>query len=176
MFDTVKMVMEVTPERVEDALEEVARWVTKENTSQKELQVLLGKLHFVCKCVRQVRVFVSRLLNLLRETSGHQAVLPVRVPGKNRSGHPPHFGIGDVGSGLGGEGLGTSHGEGKNQSVLRQWCNRAGYQQWQDEGRLYATLPKGDMLPDCQSAMHRSCSAPPRGPEQITRPAVQVVP
>ena len=69
MFDTVKMVMEVTLERVQDTLEEVARWVTKENTSQKELQVLLGKLHFVCKCVRQGRVFVSRLLNLLRETS-----------------------------------------------------------------------------------------------------------
>ena len=69
MFDTVKMVMEVTPERVQDTLEEVARWVTKENTSQKELQVLLVKLHFVCKCVRQGRVFVSRLLNLLRETS-----------------------------------------------------------------------------------------------------------
>ena len=69
MFDTVKMVMEVIPERVQDTLEEVARWVTKENTSQKELQVLLGKLHFVCKYVRQGSVFVSRLLNLLRETS-----------------------------------------------------------------------------------------------------------
>ena len=34
MFDTLKMVMEVTPERVQDTLEEVARWATKENTSQ----------------------------------------------------------------------------------------------------------------------------------------------
>ena len=61
--------MEVTPERVQDTLEEVARWMTKEEASQKELQVLLGKLHFVCKCVRQGRVFVSQLQNLLREIS-----------------------------------------------------------------------------------------------------------
>ena len=69
IFDTVKMVMEVTPERVQDTLQEVAGWVTKEETSLKELQRLLGKLHFVCKCVRQGRMFVSRLLNLLRETN-----------------------------------------------------------------------------------------------------------
>ena len=75
MFDTVKMVMEVTPERVQDALEEVAGWVTKEETSLKELQRLLGKLHFVCKCVRQGRVFVSRLLNLLRESNECGVVL-----------------------------------------------------------------------------------------------------
>ena len=71
LFDTVKMVMEVTPERVQETLEEVRGWATRETTSRKELQVLLGKLHFVCKCVRQGRVFVSRLLNLLRETSEH---------------------------------------------------------------------------------------------------------
>ena len=76
LFDTIQMVMEVTPERVSDTLEEVKKWETKETTSRKELQVLLGKLHFVCKCVRQGRVFVSRLLNLLRATS-EQGVIRV---------------------------------------------------------------------------------------------------
>ena len=66
--------MEVTPERVQDTLEEVNRWSTKRAASRKELQQLLGKLHFVCKCVRQGRVFVSRLLNLLRTTSERGSV------------------------------------------------------------------------------------------------------
>ena len=74
LFDTVAMVMEVTPERVQDTLEEVNRWSTKQAASRKELQQLLGKLHFACKCVRQGRVFVSRLLNLLRTTSERGSV------------------------------------------------------------------------------------------------------
>ena len=74
LFDTVAMVMEVSPERVQDTLEEVGRWSTKQAASRKELQQLLGKLHFVCKCVRQGRVFVLRLLNLLRTTSERGSV------------------------------------------------------------------------------------------------------
>ena len=65
----VKMVMEMTPERVHETLE-VRGWATRETTSRKKLQVLLGKLHFVCKCVIQGRVFVSLLLTLC-ETSEH---------------------------------------------------------------------------------------------------------
>ena len=58
-------------EQVHEMLEEVRGWATRETTSLKELQVLLGKLHFVWKCVRQGGVFVSWLLNLLHETSEH---------------------------------------------------------------------------------------------------------
>ena len=47
------MVMEVTPERVQDTLKEVDRWGTKQAVSRKDLQQLLGKLHFVCKNVRR---------------------------------------------------------------------------------------------------------------------------
>ena len=66
-FDTVTMTIEVTPERVVETLNEVENWLSKFDCVKKELQSLLGKLHFVCKCVRQGRVFVSRLLNFLRE-------------------------------------------------------------------------------------------------------------
>ncbi len=66
MFNTVTMTMEVTPERVEDTLDEVNKWLGKSQAKKKEVQILLGKLHFVCKCVRQGRVFVSRILNFLR--------------------------------------------------------------------------------------------------------------
>ena len=37
--------------------------------SKKELQSLLGKLNFVAQCVKPGRIFISRLLNWLREIS-----------------------------------------------------------------------------------------------------------
>ena len=45
------------------------------DTNKHELQVLLGKLHFISKCVRQGHILVSRLLNLLREISGVERVV-----------------------------------------------------------------------------------------------------
>ena len=74
LFDTVSMVMEVTPERVQEISNEVEMWLVKQSTSKYELQVLLGKLHFITKCVHQGRIFVSRLLNLLRDISGDERV------------------------------------------------------------------------------------------------------
>jgi hypothetical protein len=38
----------------------------EKKSSLKELQSLLGKLHFIAGCVRPGRIFVSRLLNWLR--------------------------------------------------------------------------------------------------------------
>ena len=43
----------------------VESWFRKKKASLKELQSLLGKLHFISACVRPGRIFVSRLLNLL---------------------------------------------------------------------------------------------------------------
>ena len=74
LFDTVSMVMEVTPERLQEISNEVEMWLVKQSTSKHELQVLLGKLHFITKCVRQGRIFVSGLLNLLRDISGDERV------------------------------------------------------------------------------------------------------
>ena len=41
--------------------------VTQEKASLRDLQSLLGKFHFVSTCVRPGRLFVSRLLNWLRQ-------------------------------------------------------------------------------------------------------------
>ena len=75
LFDTIKMTMEVTPERVADILRELGVWREKHAASRKELQSLLGKLLFISKCVRQSRVFLSRLLNLLRGTPARGSIL-----------------------------------------------------------------------------------------------------
>ena len=68
LFDTEKMTLEITQERVIEIQALVATWLTKNTTSLKELQSLLGKLSFVSSCVRPGRIFVQRLLVFLRST------------------------------------------------------------------------------------------------------------
>ena len=41
-------------------------WLHKRTTTKSSLQSLVGKLVFVSKCVRQSRVFIARILRLLR--------------------------------------------------------------------------------------------------------------
>lgn len=67
LVDTEKMTLEVTPERLEEISLLVEAWLRKKKASMKDLQSLLGKLHFVSSCVQPGRIFVSRLLNWLRQ-------------------------------------------------------------------------------------------------------------
>ena len=46
----------------------------KFKATKKEVQRLVGKLYFVCKCVRQGRVFLNRVLNFLRTFQGEGQV------------------------------------------------------------------------------------------------------
>lgn len=66
LFDTVKMTMEVSPDRVVETLALTADWLKRKHATKVEVQQLLGKLQFVCKCVRQGRVFINRILRFLR--------------------------------------------------------------------------------------------------------------
>ena len=65
-FNTLDLSLTITPDRLAEVSELLEKWMGKENATKQELQVLLGKLHFVANCVRPGRVFVSRLLNCLR--------------------------------------------------------------------------------------------------------------
>ena len=65
-FNTVELTLSVTPERVNEILLLVQDWLDKPFATVKELQSLLGKLHFISSCVRPGRLFVSRLLTWLR--------------------------------------------------------------------------------------------------------------
>ena len=66
IFDSDKMMLEVTLDRVKEISLLVEDWLRKKKASLKELQSILGKLHFISGCVRPGRIFVSRLLNWLR--------------------------------------------------------------------------------------------------------------
>ena len=66
-FDTEAQTMEVTPSRLEEIHDLILVWLQKKTATKKELQLLIGKLNFICKCVFSSRVFICRLLGVLRQ-------------------------------------------------------------------------------------------------------------
>lgn len=66
LFKTETMTLEIDQERVDEILDLIREWLTRNSAKRKEVESLLGKLHFVAGCVRPGRVFVARLLNFLR--------------------------------------------------------------------------------------------------------------
>ena len=65
-FDTVNMTMSVPPSRLAEITSLLASWRIRKSCSKTALQSLVGKLMFVAKCVPQSRIFVSRILDVLR--------------------------------------------------------------------------------------------------------------
>ena len=64
-FDTVQMTISVTADRLRELTQLLDLWLVKDKVTKRQLQSLIGKLSFVCKCVRQSRIFLIRLLDLL---------------------------------------------------------------------------------------------------------------
>ncbi len=60
-FKTKSLTLEVTPERVEEILELVSMWKTKEKATRKEVESLFGKLNFIASVVRPGRIFLKGL-------------------------------------------------------------------------------------------------------------------
>jgi len=65
-FDTIKMTMEVTPDRLVEINELAVTWLDKKFATVKEVQSIIGKLNFVAKCDKPARLFICRMLNFLR--------------------------------------------------------------------------------------------------------------
>ena len=65
-FDTLKLEMRVTPEKLAEVREDLGMWVRKSTATKKTLQQLLGKLFWISRCVRFSRPFMGRLLQQLR--------------------------------------------------------------------------------------------------------------
>lgn len=65
-INTVDMTLSVTPERLDELVVLLSHWLTKKSATKSELQSLVGKLSFVSKCVRQSRLFLARILAMLR--------------------------------------------------------------------------------------------------------------
>ena len=68
-FNAIDMTISVSPHRLDELTELCQQWTKKLRFTRVELEQLIGKLQFVTSCVRPGRIFLSRLLNALRETN-----------------------------------------------------------------------------------------------------------
>ena len=78
LVDTLSMTIQVMPERLVEIMHILQQWRHREFATRKQLESLIGKLQFITQCVRQGRVFISRLLNWLRTM--HSRVQKYEVP------------------------------------------------------------------------------------------------
>ena len=67
LFGTEALSLFVTKERLTEIKLLVQNWLSFETATLKQLQSLIGKLKFVAHCVKPSRIFISRLLNWLKE-------------------------------------------------------------------------------------------------------------
>ena len=59
--------LSIDESKVQAILSECQKFANKKHTTKKGLQSLLGKLIYVHKCVKPARIFINRMLNLLRD-------------------------------------------------------------------------------------------------------------
>ena len=70
IIDTEEMTLSVPEDKLQQVLQQVQRYVRARTMSKKQLQSVLGHLLHVAKCVPPARIFVSRLLEALRNARG----------------------------------------------------------------------------------------------------------
>ena len=76
-FNTDDMTMSVPDFRLDELKCEINHWLQLDQASKHDLQVLVGKLSFVCCCVRPGRAFMASLLNQLRACTARSSTIPV---------------------------------------------------------------------------------------------------
>jgi hypothetical protein len=76
-FNSCKMSMEVTEDRMAEISEELKNWSTKQRASRREIQSLAGKLMFIAKCCKHGRSFMARILSAIKrlKRSNHHTYL-----------------------------------------------------------------------------------------------------
>ena len=67
LFDSETLTLSVTPERLHEIKMLVQEWLQYENATLKQHKSSIGKPNFVAHCVKPARIFISRLLNWLRQ-------------------------------------------------------------------------------------------------------------
>ena len=65
-FDSEKMTMEISMEKIKETKDEIGKWLTKSAARRREAESLIGKLQFIAKCVRSGRIFLARLIHWIR--------------------------------------------------------------------------------------------------------------
>jgi hypothetical protein len=73
-IDSVSGMLTIDADRLNSILDELNKWLRKKNASLKEIQSLIGSLNFCASCIREGRLFFSRILNFLRGMSHTERV------------------------------------------------------------------------------------------------------
>ena len=70
----MKGTISIPPEKLRDVTDALRHWMTKDFATKCHLQCILGLLLYVHKCVMPARVFLNRMLDVLRSGHGHQKI------------------------------------------------------------------------------------------------------
>ena len=74
-IDTVTRTLSIPHKKLQEIASICKSWVTKTYCSKKALQSLLGSLLYITKCVKPARIFLNRMLALLRDNHNVQKIL-----------------------------------------------------------------------------------------------------
>ena len=74
-FDNEKCIMSIPSSKLQEIVHMCLQWLDKRVASKQELQSLLGSLLYITKCVRSSRVFLNRMLQLLRDNAHNDMVV-----------------------------------------------------------------------------------------------------
>ena len=74
-IDTVSRTLSIPQKKLEDIVALCKSWVTKTYCSKRALQSLLGSLLYITKCVKPARIFLNRMLALLRDNYQVEKIL-----------------------------------------------------------------------------------------------------
>ena len=58
--------LKIEPDRLHSLWVELHSWVGRDWVTRRQVQILIGKLQFVCVAIRPGRLFISRLIRLLK--------------------------------------------------------------------------------------------------------------
>jgi hypothetical protein len=84
-FDCSKLEMRLGPDKLQATFFLLSDWSSKLEVSLKDLRSLAGKLLNITKIVQQSRLFLSRILNLLRGPSGCSSKLLILLDEERKS-------------------------------------------------------------------------------------------
>lgn len=73
-FDSVALTLTVPADKLKEILSLLDDWIGRTTATKKQVQSLVGSLNFLAACVRPGRLFLSRILNFLREMASQGPV------------------------------------------------------------------------------------------------------
>ena len=75
LFNTNDMSITVPQQKLDDVLEETARWQHRDTATRQQIQSLAGKLNHFSMCVRPARRFMGRILATLRASHNQDPIV-----------------------------------------------------------------------------------------------------